>query len=162
MHCDECNKLLSSFMDSDLDGPTAQAVREHLAVCDPCAKICEELSTIVDLCKDAPAEELVPPNPDALWCRINNIIESEVKVEPAAPEAQPRRRFLRFTFPQLTAAVLCVALVSSLLTVIGIRNYFAPASADYTTRSAESQSFLEKLMIRVGLADTPQKARERR
>ncbi|HYJ91952.1 MAG TPA: zf-HC2 domain-containing protein [Pyrinomonadaceae bacterium] len=162
MHCDECNQLLSSFMDSDLDEVRAAAVREHLAVCDPCAKICEELAAIVDLCKTEPAEELVPPNPDALWCRINNIIESEVKPQVAQPQETPRRRLWRFTFPQLASAVLCVALVSSLLTVIGIKNYFSPPSDDIASGTGESQCLFEKLMAKVGLADTPQKARERR
>jgi len=161
MHCDECNELLSSFMDSELDQGRAAAVREHLALCDPCAKICEELAAIVDLCKDGPADELVPPNPDALWCRINNIIESEIKPQPA-PVEQPRRRLWRFTLPQLASAVLCIALVSSVLTVIAIRNDTAPAADDFTSRAGEDQTTLEKLMAKLGLADTPQKARERR
>jgi len=163
MHCDECNELLSSFMDSDLDEVAAAAVRQHLAVCEPCAKVCEELAAIIDLCKSQAPNELVPPNPDALWCRINNIIESEIKPEPALPPPpEPRRRLWRFTLPQLASAVLCVALVSSLLTVIGIRNYLRPESDDVSSGAGESQSLLEKLMSKVGLADTPQKARERR
>ncbi|HEY2866370.1 MAG TPA: zf-HC2 domain-containing protein [Pyrinomonadaceae bacterium] len=162
MHCDECNELLSSFMDSDLAEVQAAAVRQHLAVCDPCAKVCEELAAIIDLCKSQPPNELVPPNPDALWCRINNIIESEVKPEPLPLPAQARRRLWRFTLPQLASAVLCIALISSLLTVIGIRNYFRPPTDDVSSGTGESQSLLEKLMSKVGLADTPQKARERR
>jgi hypothetical protein len=148
-------------MDSELDEVRAAAVREHLAVCDPCAKVCEDLASIVDLCKAELPDESVPPNPDALWCRINNIIESEIKPEPA-PEPVPRRRLWRFTFPQLASAVLSVALVSSFLTVVGIRKYLSPASDDFTSRSGESQTTLEKVMARVGLIDSPQKARERR
>jgi hypothetical protein len=150
-------------MDSDLDEPTAEAVREHLSVCEPCAKICEELAAILDVCKAGTADEIVPPNPDALWCRINNIIESEIKPEPPLPKIdEPRRRLWRFSLPQLASAVLCIALVSSLLTIIAIRNYLVPASDDYTSRSAETQTLFEQLMAKVGLVDTPQKARERR
>src|SRR5262249_12149553 len=58
--------------------------------------------------------------------------------------------------------VLCIAIVSSLLTIIGIRNYMAPRSDDFTSRSSESQTVFEKFMARVGLIDTPQKSRERR
>ena len=82
MHCDECNELLSSFMDSDLDQVRADAIREHLAICEPCAKVCEDLAAIVDLCKSEPPNEIIPPNSQALWCRINNIIEGEIKPEP--------------------------------------------------------------------------------
>ena len=163
MHCDECNGLLSSFMDSELDEATAEAVREHLSVCDPCAKICEELATIVDLCKSGAPDEIVPPNPDALWCRINNIIESEIKPEPPLPKIEEsRRRLWRFSLPQLASAVLCIALVSSLLTVIAIRNYLMPPAEDYTSRLAESQTLFERLMAKIGVIDTPQVARERR
>jgi hypothetical protein len=149
-------------MDNELDEGRAVAVREHLALCAPCAKICEELAALLDLCKSGNVDEIVPPNPDALWCRIHNIIESEVKPELPPVEPQKPRRFWRFTLPQLASAVLCIAIVSSLLTIIGIKNYLAPRSDDFTSRSSESQTILEKFMARLGLIDTPQKARERR
>jgi hypothetical protein len=160
MHCDECNKLLSGFMDNELDDIRAAAVREHLAFCAPCAKVCEELTAILDVCQTEPADEIVPPNSKALWCRINNIIESEVK--PPAADNVPDRRLRRFSFLQLASAVLAIAVISSLLTVIAIRNYMTPLADDFTSRSGESQTTIEKLMSRVGLIDTPQMARERR
>jgi len=149
-------------MDNELDEPRAAAIREHLALCDPCAKICEELAEILDLCKSGEGGEIFPPNPDALWCRIHNIIESEAKPELPPLEAEKRRRIWLFTLPQLASAVLCIAIVSSLLTIIGIRNYMEPRSDDFTSRSSESQTVFEKFMARVGLIDTPQKSRERR
>ena len=163
MHCDECNELLSSFMDSDIDDVRATAVREHLAVCEPCARVCEDLAAIIDICKSEPPDELIPPNSQALWCRINNIIESEIKPEPPLPKIEePRRRIWRFTLPQLASAVICIALVSSVLTVVAIRDYRAPAADDFTSRSPESQTLTERLLAKVGLVDTPQRAREKR
>jgi hypothetical protein len=162
MHCDECNELLSSFMDSDLDQVRANAIREHLAICTPCAKVCEDLAAIVDVCKSEPPNEIVPPNSQALWCRINNIIESEIKPEPLPTIEEPRRRFWRFSFPQLASAVLCIALISSLLTVVAIRSYRNAADDDFTTRSSESQTLAERMMAKVGLIDTPQTARQKR
>ena len=149
-------------MDSELDEARAGGVREHLAECAVCAKICEDLSEIVDICKAGDPEEIVPPNSKAMWCRINNILESEIKPEPLPQIEDTRRRIWRFSLPQLAAAVLTIALVSSLLTVVAIRNYLSPGADDFTTRSAESQTMLERLMAKVGLADSPQKARERR
>ena len=120
------------------------------------------MAAILDVCQTEPPEEIVPPNSQALWCRINNIIESEIKPETEKNVEEPvRRRLWRFTFSQLAAAVLCVALVSSLLTIIAIKNYMAPTD-DFASRSAESQTTMEKLMARFGLIDTPQKAREKR
>jgi hypothetical protein len=58
--------------------------------------------------------------------------------------------------------VLAVALISSLLTVVGIRNYFEPSGEDFTSRSTASQTTFEKLLSRIGLTDTPQEARAKR
>ena len=160
MDCGECNELLSSFMDSDLDEPRAAGVREHLASCPACAKVCEDLSEIVDVCKTSNPDEIVPPNSKAMWCRINNILESEIKPEPLPKIEETRRRIWRFSLPQLAGAVLFIALVSSVLTVVAIRRY--AATDDFLTRSYESQTMLERLMAKVGLADSPQKERERR
>jgi hypothetical protein len=161
MDCVECNQLLSSFMDDDLEPSLADAVREHLAFCESCAKVCEDLAAIVDLCKTEP-EAIVPPNSKALWCRINNIIESEVKPEPLPLPQESRRQIWRFSLPQLAAAVMCIALISSLLTVVALRNYSTPTDTDLVSRSADNQTLVERLMAKVGLVDTPQKARERR
>ena len=149
-------------MDSELDEIRADAIREHLAICGPCAKVCEELAAIVEICKTEPPTEIVPPNSQALWCRINNIIESELKPEPLPKIEEPRRRFWRFSFPQLASAVLGIALVSSLLTVVAIRNYRNAGNDDLITRSSESQTLAERMMAKVGLIDTPQTAREKR
>jgi len=162
MDCSECNELLSSFMDTELDEPRAALVREHLAACAGCAKICEELAEIVDVCKSGDPDDIVPPNSKAMWCRINNILESEIKPELLPKIEDTRRRIWRFTLPQLAAAMVTIALVSSLVTVVAIRNYMSAAADDFASRSAESQTMLERLMAKVGLGDSPQRARERR
>jgi hypothetical protein len=149
-------------MDNELDTDRASSVREHLAFCPGCAKICEELAAIIDVCQTEPSAEIIPPNSQALWCRINNILESEVSSIPPQTEKPERGRFWRLSFGQLTAAVLAIALISSLLTVVGIRNYMTPPSDDFTSRSGDNQTTFEKLMSKVGLAETPHQARMRR
>ena len=163
MKCEECQESISAFLDCDLDEPSSIAVREHLALCSDCAKVCEDFAAIVDSCRvDNPAE-IVPPNAQALWCRINNIIESEIKPPPPppVPPASLVRRW-NFTLSQTIACLAGVAVISSLLTIVGIRNYFEPSGDDFTSRSASSQTTFEKFMSKVGLVDTPQQARERR
>ena len=161
MNCDECKNLISVFMDNELDEAQASAVRTHLAACSVCALVCEDFTSILDVCTTEAPSELVPPNSKALWCRINNIIESEIKAD-KPPVEQPRGRFWRLSFGQLVAAVLCVALISSLLTVVAIRNYMQPAAGDLTTRSAPAQTTFEKVLSKIGLMETPQQARDRR
>jgi len=149
-------------MDNELEETQAAGVRMHLADCTECALVCEDLSSILDVCATESVSEIVPPNSQALWCRINNIIESEAKATPPPPVEPPRGRFWQLSFAQLAAAVLCIAIVSSLLTFVVIRNYNQPTANDFTTRSSATQTTFEKVLSKVGLVDTPQQARERR
>ena len=145
-------------MDNELEEPRAELVRMHLALCADCAKVCEDFTAIIDLCNTEEPAEIVPPNSQALWCRINNLIETEVKPAPAVP----KRRRLQLSFAQLASAVSAVAVISSLVTVIGIRNYFVPQEEDFTTRAAATESTFEKIAGKLGIIETVQEARLRR
>jgi len=160
MTCDECKGLINCLMDSELDEVQAVVVRTHLAGCAGCAKFCEDLAAIRDVCGTEPSSELIPPNSKALWCRINNAIENEVRTKPV--ENQVSARFWRLSFGQMMSAFVCIAVVSSLLTIVGIKNYSQPASPDSTSRSTATQTTFEKVLCQVGLMETPQEARDRR
>ncbi len=162
MTCDECQENISRFLDNELDETMSMSLQTHLCVCAECAKICEDFAAILDTCHVEKPSEIVPPNSQALWCRINNIIESESKRGPL-PAEPPKGWFGRsFTFSQVGSAVLGIAVISSLLTIVGIKNYFEPSAEDYTSRSNASQTTFEKVLSKVGLTDTPQQARMRR
>lgn len=160
MNCDECKNLIGVFMDNELGENQASDVRMHLAFCPECAHVCEDLTSILDVCKTESPAEIVPPNSQALWCRINNIIESEGKPAPA-PVVEPRGRFWRLSFMQLTAVVLFIAVVSSGVTFVAIRKYIQPVADDFMARSAATQTTFEKVLSKLGLAETPMQARER-
>jgi hypothetical protein len=163
MNCTECQENISSYLDGELDEARSANMRTHLSVCAGCAKLCEDFSVILDSCRDTVPAEIVPPNSQALWCRINNLIESEIKPEPPpVREKSQVSRGWNLSFSQAGAGILGIALISSLLTVVGIRNYFEPSRDDFTSRSTASQTTFEKLLSRIGLTDTPQQARERR
>lgn len=146
-------------MDDELDEQRAALVSLHIGVCQICARYCEEMAGFVDVRALEAPSETVPPNSKALWCRINNIIESEQNAEP--PVEQPKGRFWRFSFWQVSSAVLLIALVSSVLTVVAIRSYVQPAASDLAIRPAE-QTFFEKALGKIGLVETPQQARDLR
>lgn len=163
MTCDECQQNISLFLDNELGEIASMSVQTHLSVCAECAKVCEDFAVILDSCTVENSNTSLPPNSQALWCRINNIIENEARSEPISAEPPPRGWFGRsFTFSQVGSAVLGIAVISSLLTIVGIKNYFEPAVDDYTSRSTASQTTFEKVLSRVGLTDTPQQARVRR
>ena len=151
------------FLDNELDEQLSLSLQTHLTLCAECAKLCEDFAVILDSCVTEKPSEIIPPNSKALWCRISNVIESEIK--PESPVEEQKGWFgggWQFSFSQVGSAVLGIALVSSLLTIVGIRNYFEPTVEDFTSRSAASQTTFEKVLSKVGLTDTPQQARERR
>lgn len=152
------------YVDGELGDGLKTLIVTHLADCPDCAKLFEDLSMILTTCRIECPDEIVPPNSRALWCRISNTIESERKIEPEPEVPQPGwlGAKWRFSFSQIGSAVVAVAVISSLLTIVGIRNYLEPANEDYTSRSNESQTTFEKILSKVGLTDTPQQARTRR
>ncbi len=102
MNCDECKHLIDVFMDNELSEAQAASVRDHLTVCVECSLMCEDLSLILDACSADVVEEVAPPNSQALWCRINNIIETEANpAQPPKPVEEPTRgRFWQLSFAQ--------------------------------------------------------------
>lgn len=161
MTCEECQENLSQFLDNEVDGSLSGSIATHLSVCAECAKLCEDFSAILDTCQSPTVDEQNPPNPDALWRRINNLIETETPRP--EPEADPDKRPTRgYTFSQLASAVIGIALISSLLTIVGTRNYFEPSGEDATTRSRSEQTTFEKVLSKVGLVESPHEARMRR
>jgi hypothetical protein len=130
--------------------------------------VCEDFAAILDMCQVEEPAVVLPPNSQALWCRINNIIESEirpVKAEPAPVQEAPKRglaRMWQFSFPQVAAGMLFIGIVSSLLTIVGIKNYMGPGAAENGMEATASQTVFERFLGKMGLMDTPQQARERR
>ena len=104
MNCDECNELICAFIDNDLEEGRASMIRAHLAFCPPCAAVCEEVTSLIDVCRTESPNELIPPNSRQMWQRINNVIENEVKV---VPVAQPVRRSWAMIQRCRDASALC-------------------------------------------------------
>jgi Predicted integral membrane protein len=167
MNCENCQNFLSEFLDGELDNETSAFVRAHLGICAECAEIFEDFASIIGFCSEEKIKEVSPPNSQALWCRISNIIETEIKQEiTKQPEPKPSRlsriwnRRWSLSLTQAVSAVMSVALISSLLTIVGIKN-FVPFS-DQTARGSVAPSLFERVMFRVGLVESPQAEREKR
>jgi hypothetical protein len=86
-----------------------------------------DLQAIVSFCQQNRGQYLAPPNEQALWLRIRNMIEAETAVPaPAAPEKQSfwpawLGRSWELSLPQLAAAVAALVVVVSLATAVVIR-----------------------------------------
>jgi negative regulator of sigma E activity len=166
MTCEHCQESISAFLDNELDETNAANIRTHLAVCAPCAKVCEDFAMILDFCQLEETADDTPPNSKALWCRINNLVENEI-VEQNKPEELPKGWFARFwnnswqfSFTQVASALLGIAVISSLLTIVGIKNY--SQSAETANSVSAPPSLFERALGKLGLVETAQQARERR
>lgn len=173
MNCELCKEQISAFLDNELDAPAASAIQEHLAVCPDCAKVCEDFAMILDFCVDGEEFDAVPPaNSNALWCRINNIIETDVRkeLEKNKLEEIPEKRGWfsglwqkgwQMSFAQVFASVLGIAVISSLLTIVGVKNYSSAAEPAFGEATV-TESIFQKVLGKIGLVETPLQARERR
>ncbi len=164
MNCGECQEILSRFIDGELNEAESSSVVDHLAVCAECTLLRDDLAEILVRCRENETGDAVPPNPDALWRRINNLLESEVPPE-VPVEKKQKGLFARgwnLTFSQAGVAVLSIALISSLLTIVGIRNYFQPPGEDLPARTSEPPTLVQRLFSKVGLVETPLQIRDRR
>ena len=163
MNCEQCQQLISVYLDNELEQESSLQVQTHLAVCAACAKVCQDFAMILDFCLLDETPDFVPPNSKALWCRINNIIETEIKPEIAQEKAEEQvktgRFSWQFSFSQVLTAVLGIALISSLLTIVGVKNYSAHTD-NFTANSAPT--LVERVLGKIGLAQTPEQARENR
>ena len=164
MNCEQCQELISAFLDNELQLEVSLNVQTHLTVCADCAKVCEDFASILDFCGETPTDELLPPNSQALWCRISNIIESEVQAEIKKDQAEtlfepPKKARWQMSFSQMFAAFLGIAVISSLLTIVGIQNYSTPD--DIAANPAE-RSIFQKVLGKIGLVETPHETRQRK
>ena len=130
MNCEKCQDLISDFLDGALSHEDQTTLNAHLVECLECAEVRNDLQSIVGFCRTHRGEYAAPPNENALWLRIRNMIETGTSAEAIAP-APVRRNFWsnwvgrswELSFPQLAASVAVIVLVVSLSTVVGLRRY---------------------------------------
>jgi hypothetical protein len=159
MNCEQCQELISVYLDNELESQVSSDIQTHLAVCELCAKVCEDFAMILDFCNLDETDHSLPPNSKALWCRINNLIETEIAPEPPPENRQEKaERNWQFSFSQVFASILGIALVSSLLTIVGIKNFSVPNDASVNA----SPSIFERALGKIGVIETPQQTRENR
>lgn len=161
MNCEKCQELLSEFIDGELEEKVSAEIETHLGLCRECAELHEDFAGILVFCeKKGVTEETAPPNPQAMWCRINNIIETEIKPEIKKEEVKTQKRKIwSFSFSQLATAIVGIAIISSLLTFVGLKNADVPG--DVAGKSAPP-SFLQRALVKIGLTESPKQTRERK
>ena len=118
MH-EEWTDRLSDYLDGELPADERYAVESHLAGCDECAAVLEDLRRVVARAQSLPPR---PPRAD-LWDSVSARIEPRGRISrvTSLPSLTPftakAPRRISITLPQALAASIVIALVSSALAV---------------------------------------------
>ena len=128
MNCEKCQDLISDFLDGALSHEDQTTLNAHLGECLECADVRNDLQSIVGFSRTLRGDYAAPPNQQALWQRIRNMIEADASAVAVAPAPAWRRlwsnwvgRSWELSFPQLAASVAAIVLVVSLATVVGVQ-----------------------------------------
>ena len=162
MNCEKCQELLSDLLDGSLTRKDELNLNLHLEDCLNCVEVRTDLQAIVGFCREHRGEYETPPNAQALWFRIRNLIEAEVSqrrvrsasltsLKPGLPAWLGRSWEL--SFPQLASLLTAIVLVVSLTTIVGMRRWESGAdnvssvrSNSSTTLSATSTNISQRLL----------------
>ena len=77
MNCENYQILLSDFVDGALPAADCTRLELHLNSCPDCKDARNDLSVIVDFCREQRGVYDPVPNSQAMWLRISNLIEAE-------------------------------------------------------------------------------------
>jgi hypothetical protein len=129
MNCETCQEMVSDLLDGSLSHRDEAILNQHLDECLDCSEVRSDLESIVGFCRTHQGEYTAPPNEQALWLRIRNIVESEMPAVVTAPAVTPARKRLagwfsrswELSLPQLAASVVGIAILVSLTTIVALR-----------------------------------------
>jgi len=131
MNCEKCQELIGELVDGGLTPEDKSTLSLHLEECLTCADVRDDLQSIVAFCRSHRGEYSAPPNADAMWLRIRNVIEAETQLAGMAATRPRARSFWsgwmgrswELSMPQLAASVAAIVLIVSLGTTVGLRRW---------------------------------------
>jgi hypothetical protein len=148
MNCEKCQELIGELVDGGLSRDDESTLSLHLEECLSCADVRNDLQSIVAYCRNHRGEYSAPPNADALWLRIRNVIEAETQLAGQAAATRPPARSFwsdlmgrswELSMPQLVASAAAIVLVVSLGTTVGLRRWDNARGTTPVTSSPRSQ-----------------------
>ena len=148
MNCEKCQQLIHEMLDGSISRGDELTLNTHLRECLDCEAVRQDLASIVGFCRSHRGEYDSPPNPQALWLRIRNVVEAETAHPAVGAAARPGNSFLggllgrswELSFPQLASLTAAIVLCVSLITVVGVRRFGNSAPVDSTPQSLAGNS----------------------
>jgi hypothetical protein len=89
MNCENCQNLLSDWLDNELAASLRIDVGAHLSACPVCRAAHDQLDSILGFCENQRGLYDAVPNEEALWRRISNTIEAEQNTPLRASQPAP-------------------------------------------------------------------------
>ena len=130
MNCETCQELIHDLLDGSISHSDESILNTHLGECLDCESVRQDLSAIVGFCRTRRGEYEAPPNEQALWLRIRNVIEAEQRGHRVVrSESEPSflgrlmGRSWELSLPQLAGLTTAIVLFVSLTTVVGLRRW---------------------------------------
>src|SRR5829696_4207327 len=139
MNCETCQELIHDLVDGSISQRDESTLNTHLKQCLDCDSVRQDLASIVGFCRTQRGHYEAPPNEQALWLRIRNVVEAET---PGTKNSQPHSSLLsrlmghswQLSLPQLATSAVAIVLLVSLATVVGLRRW-----GGYNVTSSVSQ-----------------------
>src|SRR5690242_9904505 len=145
MNCEQCQELIHDLVDGRITQRDESTLNSHITECLDCESVRQDLASIVSFCQTHRGEYEAPPNEQALWLRIRNVIEAENGNRIAAAKQPARPSFVgrwlnhtwQLSLPQLAASAAAIVVLVSLTTVVGLRRW----GNEGTRQAAPSSQF---------------------
>src|SRR6185295_20077979 len=78
MNCEVCQELIHDLIDGSISQSDESTLNTHLKQCLDCDSVRQDLASIVGFCRTQRGQYEAPPNEQAMWLRIRNVIEAEL------------------------------------------------------------------------------------
>lgn len=129
MNCEKCQELIHDLIDGSISRSDELIINTHLRECLDCESVRQDLSAILGFCRAHRGDYDTPPNSQALWLRIKNVVEVETSSVARSNESQKSflggllGRSWELSLPQLAAFASAIVLLVSLTTVVSLRRW---------------------------------------
>jgi hypothetical protein len=155
MNCETCRELIHDLIDGTISQKDESILNTHLKECLDCESVRQDLASIVGFCRTQRGQYEAPPNEQALWLRIRNVIEAEIPTKVVA-NLEPRRSFFgrllghtwELSLPQLASSTIAIVLLVSLGTVVGLRRWGGYSVASPPAAQAEASNINDRVWQR--------------
>lgn len=156
MNCEQCQELIHDLVDGSLSHRDELTLNTHLQQCLDCDSVRQDLTSILSFCQTHRGEYEAPPNEQALWLRIRNVIEAENGGRVAAQTASREASFLgrlmgrtwELSLPQLASLAAAIVLLVSLTTVVGLRRWDSNNTGSNVVPQVQASSVNDRIWQR--------------